>query len=69
MLSDDNTISFGSFEERGIDVDMGQAGRTHFYEVGAAFGKVELGDETDAFCDLSTKGFVSVRREIQHRWD
>lgn len=63
LLSYKNTISFGSFEERGMDEDMGQAGRAHVYEVGPAFGKVELG-LTAAFCDLSTKGFPGAERCI-----
>lgn len=46
---------------------MGLAGRTHVYEVGPAFGKMELDDEADVFCNLSTKGFVSGRGEVQHR--
>lgn len=66
MLSYESTISFRSFKKRRINED---AEGTHVYEVGPAFGKVELGDETDAFCDLSTKDVVFGHGEMQHRWD
>lgn len=42
--------------------DMVQAGRTHVYEIGPVFGKVEVGNETDAFCDLSTTLSPGVER-------